>query len=90
MNHLIQGMEAEDEIKHLISMTKSTSDMLSDAMIDHLVIGHPEAQAAQLNSVSQSNFNRGLKRLNEVAEQIYQYNEMKRANQKSGKRKLIN
>lgn len=67
MNYLMQGMESEKRVKLMLSLTKISSEPVKDALLEHLARGNTEAASAALNGVTQSNFNRALAKLNEVA-----------------------
>lgn len=67
MNYLISGFESKERVDLLISLTKINSEQLKDSIIDHLCAGHSEKDAVSLNGVTQSNFNRAMKKLNDVA-----------------------
>lgn len=53
MNHLHRGMQTDERLGHLLSLTKITSDETKDAIRDFLVVGHSESDAAALNGVTQ-------------------------------------
>jgi len=67
MRYLIKGCESVERVKLLISLTSISSEPISEAILDHLCKGHDEAAAVMLNGTTQSNFNRAMSRLNEVA-----------------------
>jgi len=67
MKMLVRGLECQKRVDLLISLTRMSSETQKQAIIDHLVKGRSETQAAILNDVSQSNFNRAISRLNEIA-----------------------
>ena len=64
---LIQGVEPQGRVNLIMQLTKIGSENIRSALIDHLSKGLNENDAAMLNDVPQQNFNRALKRLNEVA-----------------------
>ena len=64
---LVRGLERQDRVELLISLTRMSSETQKQAIIDHLVKGRSDTEAAFLNDVSQSNFNRAISRLNEIA-----------------------
>ena len=76
MKFLTKGLEPEARINLLLQLTKIGSENIKSALVDHLSKGLNENDAAMLNDVSQQNFNRALKRLNEVAEVIEQIKEL--------------
>ena len=67
MKMLVRGLEKKERVELLISLTKMSSETQKQAIIDHLVKGRSDTEAALLNDVSQSNFNRAISRLNKVA-----------------------
>lgn len=67
MNYLLAGGESKERVQLLLSLTKINSESLQCAIEDHLVTGHSEKDAVLLNGVTQSNFNRAMSRINEVA-----------------------
>lgn len=67
MNYLVSGLESKQRVELLLSLTKINSDALRDSIFDHLCVGHSEKDSAVINGVSQSNFNRAMKKLNDVA-----------------------
>ena len=67
MKFLTKGLESEERINLLLQLTKIGSENIKSALVDHLTKGLAENDAAMLNDVSQQNFNRALKRLNNVA-----------------------
>ena len=67
MNYLIAGGESKERVELLLSLTKISSEQLTDSIIDHLCVGHSEKDAIAINGVTQSNFNRAMKKLNDVA-----------------------
>jgi len=67
MKMLVRGLECQKRVELLISLTRMSSEAQKQAIIDHLVKGRSETQAALFNDVSQSNFNRAISRLNEIA-----------------------
>ena len=76
MNYLIAGGESKERLSLLLKLTRVDSDILKDAIFDHLVKGHSESSAAALNGVTQSNLARAVKRLNEIAGTIEQVKEL--------------
>ena len=67
MKFLSKGLESEQRVNLLLQLTKIGSDNIKTALADHLTKGLTENDAAMLNDVRQQNFNRALKRLNDVA-----------------------
>ncbi|QFI37590.1 hypothetical protein FR932_06915 [Moritella marina ATCC 15381] len=67
MKFLTKGLEHEERINLLLQLTKIGSENIKSALVDHLTKGLTENDAAMLNDVPQQNFNRALKRLNDVA-----------------------
>ena len=76
MKYLSKGLEAEQRINLLLQLTKIGSDNIKSALLDHLTKGLTENDAAMLNDVPQQNFNRALKRLNDVAGVVEQIKEL--------------
>lgn len=76
MNYLMQGGETEERLALLIKLTSIRSEDIKYALVDHLVKGMPDATAASLNDVPQSNFNRAFNKLNEVAETVERIKEL--------------
>jgi len=67
MKMLVRGLEEESRVNLIMKLTRIDSEGVKSALIDHLTKGLSEDDAAMLNDVRQQNFNRALKRLNEVA-----------------------
>lgn len=76
MKYLVSGLESKQRVELLLSLTKISSEALRDSIFDHLCVGHPEKDAAALNGVSQSNFNRAMTKLNDVAGIVEQIKEL--------------
>ncbi|MCJ8351161.1 PapB/FocB family fimbrial expression transcriptional regulator [Moritella sp.] len=76
MRVLIQGLEPKERVKLLFKLTRIDSENIQSALIDHLCKGHKEDDAAMLNDVPRQNFNRALKRLNDVAEVVEKIKEI--------------
>jgi len=76
MKFLTKGLEPEERINLLLQLTKIGSENIRSALVDHLTKGLTENDAAMLNDVSQQNFNRALKRLNDVAGVVEQVKEL--------------
>ena len=67
MKYLLPGHERADRFALLLKLTKLSSEPTVAALTDHLVKGIDEATACAVNGVASSNFNRALKRMNEIA-----------------------
>ena len=67
MKLLVKGIEPQERVNMVIGLTKIRSENIRNALIDHLSKGLSANDAAMLNDVPQQNFNRALKRLNDVA-----------------------
>lgn len=67
MKVLIKGEESELRVNLLFKLTRLDSENVKSALKDYLVKGYEPDDAAMLNDVKQQNFNRALKRLNEIA-----------------------
>ena len=67
MKLLVKGIEPQERVNLIMQLTKIKSENIRSALIDHLSKGLSVNDAAMLNDVPQQNFNRALKRLNEVA-----------------------
>lgn len=67
MKMLVKGLEEKSRVNLMMKLTRIDSKNIKSALIDHLTKGLSEDDAAMLNDVRQQNFNRALKRLNEVA-----------------------
>jgi len=67
MKMLVRGIEPQERVNLIMELTKIGSENIKSALIDHLSKGLSENDAAMLNDVPQQNFNRALKRLNEIA-----------------------
>ena len=77
MNYLLMGKETKKKISLLLKLTKIKSEPVQGAIKAHLVQGFSEKDAYIINGVSQSNFNRAMVRLNEVAGIFEQLEELK-------------
>ena len=73
---LVQGMESNQSIDLLISMTKIKSESVIDALKTHLVDGAAVQMAAEKNGLEKGNLSRDIKKLNVIAVKINQYFEM--------------
>lgn len=67
MKMLLRGMESTKRINLLLSLTSIKSEQIIKALHDYLVSGRTDTGAAAINMVEQSNFNRALSKLNEIA-----------------------
>lgn len=83
MRYITQGSESQERFELLLSRTDIRSDNIKAALKDHLVTGLADSVAAAINGVSQSNFNRAFKALNEVAETVEKIKELDWARFKS-------
>lgn len=68
--YLLQGMEPEERVKLLLSLTKITSEPVCKALVDYLSKGFTESEVVMINEVTQSNFNRALSTLEKVANTV--------------------
>ncbi len=76
MNYLLRGGESDERLRLLLSLTKINSEQLNDALIDYYVKGYQEKDCVIINSVTQSNFNRAVSRLNHIAEIVEKIKEI--------------
>jgi hypothetical protein len=76
MKMLVRGIEPQARVDLIMQLTKIGSENIRSALIDHLSKGLSENDAAMLNDVPQQNFNRALKRLNEVAAVVEEIKEL--------------
>ena len=76
MKYLFQGRESKAKIKELLSLTRISSDQLKESIINHLCKGESESVSCLTSGVTQSNFNRGLSTLNEVAATVERIKEI--------------
>lgn len=76
MRILVQGLESKEKVELLLQLTRIDSENIQSALVAHLCKGHKEDDAAMLNDVPRQNFNRALKRLNNVAEVVQQIKEL--------------
>jgi hypothetical protein len=76
MMYLLQGMESKKRVELLLSLTRIESESVVSAIYDHLVAGHSEKDACLLNDATQSNFNRAMSKLNNVAGIVEQIKEI--------------
>lgn len=75
ISSLVQGMESEENIKLLISLTDMTSELMERALIMHYVHGAPSKHICDGLGIAKGNFTRDSKRINAVASKIDKYNE---------------
>ena len=85
MNYLLAGQEPQERVELLLKLTKIKSEPLQTAIIDRLVKGLSEKEVVSLNGVLQSNFNRAMTRINDVAGIVEQIKEIDWAKFKSVK-----
>jgi hypothetical protein len=67
MKVLVRGVESESRVTLMFKLTRLDSENVKSALMDYLVKGYEPNDAALLNGVKQQNFNRALKRLNDIA-----------------------
>jgi hypothetical protein len=67
MRYLVQGGEDAETVYLLLSLTRIDSDDVKSALCDYLVRGLSDAATCALHQIAQSNFNRALNRLDQVA-----------------------
>lgn len=67
MRYLTQGSQSQERFDLLLSLTSISSDQVIIALHYFLVRGFSESSAATLNEIPKSNFNRALKKLEQVA-----------------------
>ena len=70
MRYLVQGGEDAETVELLLSLTRIDSDDVKSALKDYLVRGLGDATTCALHQIAQSNFNRALNRLEQVAETV--------------------
>lgn len=85
MRFLTQGGQTAERLELLFSLTRIASDDIKAALSDHLVRGLSDATASSLNGVAQSNFNRALNSLEEIAATVERIKEVDWRNLKSVK-----
>jgi hypothetical protein len=73
-NYLIRGAENAERLEILISMTSLTGEWVIKAIKRHLVDGMDEVTACAHYEIKRGNFDRSLKRVNEVAGKVIAYN----------------
>lgn len=76
MKYLFQGREDSLKIIELLSLTRISSDSLKESIVNHLCKGESESVSCITSGVTQSNFNRGLSTLNEVAATVERIKEI--------------
>ena len=88
MKYLLPGSESKDRVELLLKLTKMNSGSLKRAIYDHLVVGHSQRNAAELNGLPTQNLNRSISKLEEVAMLVEEIKEIDcvgyKANQLSG------
>lgn len=67
MRYLVQGGQDAETVELLLSLTRIDSEDVKLALVAHLVHGLSDATSCATYDVSQSNFNRALNRLEQVA-----------------------
>jgi hypothetical protein len=77
MKYLSQGLESKKKVVLLLSLTKITSENITMALHDHLVMNFGVKDAAIINGCRQSNVAAALVVLNEVAKVVELINELK-------------
>lgn len=85
MNYLLTGFEPRERVELLLKLTKINSEPLQVAIVDHLAKGLSEKEVVLLNDVTQSNFNRAMRRINGVAEIVEKIKELDYSKGKSVK-----
>jgi hypothetical protein len=73
---LVQGQESAERLNLLLELTRIGSDEIVRALRQHLTDGMSLKDAPLLNGIKQQNFNRSLKRLNEIAATVEQIKEI--------------
>lgn len=79
MKYLSRACESEKRLTLLISLTRINSEPVIQALRDHLQTnwrGLSDTSAAALNGVQLPNFNRALKKLNDVAAIVEQIKDL--------------
>lgn len=76
MRTLFSGLITTQEFNHLYSMSGLKSDDMYNVLYSHLVECQTPRIAIMSSGVSQSNFNRDLKKLERIYRQIQKYNEI--------------
>jgi len=76
MKYLFAGHMDDIEFDQLISMSGLRSDGMIKSLKLHLVNGWDERLAISGNGVTQSNFSRDLKKLENLSASIVKYNEI--------------
>ena len=76
VNALVQGQESEKRVSLLLELTRIDSDEVRQALRGHLTDGMSLKDAPMLSGIKQQNFNRALKRLNEIAATVEQIKEL--------------
>lgn len=68
MRHLIQGGHSQEQLDLLLKLTRISSEAVTDALRDYLVLGLSDSLAASANGVLLPNFTKALTSLNKTAE----------------------
>lgn len=76
---LLRGLEQQDTIMDLISLTDITSEGIIDGLIDHYVRGHSLTTAAALNGQTKGNLGTAKSTLEAKAEIVYRITERENA-----------
>ena len=74
---LVQGYESELKIDLLLGITNLQSDDVIAALKNHFIKGMPQKMIPEYHGISQQQFSRGKKRLNEVYQVVQQLNDVK-------------
>jgi len=68
MRYLIQGGHSQEQLDLLLKLTRISSESVTDALSDHLVLGRSDSLAAAKYDVLLPNFTKALNSLNKTAE----------------------
>lgn len=71
---LLQGKESELTINLLVELTSFTSESIKACMYQHYVKGLSDDMCCMIYDVKRQNFNRAVKRINEVYSIVQQLN----------------
>lgn len=77
MRYLLSGQEDPRVVDLLLEIVRVENEDHVSAIYDHLVKGFSDTDAAKINSVPQSNFNRTMKRVHKAAEVFEKLFELK-------------
>lgn len=72
MNHLLPGKVDPKKLELLISLTSIRSEDQKGAICDYYINGGKLSHVAYIWGIPESNFNRALKRVNDVAGVVHQ------------------